>query len=73
MSQPTETEQTRPEDKWPIAKQDLKIGVVLAFVAGDPVPPETVETQGWGDLVTGPNTKAAAKVREQATEGAPSS
>ena len=48
-----------------VATQDLLIdGAVPAFRRGDTVPVEHVERYGWGDLVAGESTKAAAQARE---------
>lgn len=56
------------QDDWPVATADLKVGNVLAAVAGDRVPPDTVERNGWQDLVAKPNTRAAKAAGETAAE-----
>lgn len=44
-----------------IATEPLEIGYVRAHNAGDPVPEENIEANGWGDKVAKVGTKAAEK------------
>lgn len=45
-----------------IATADIYVGTALAHAAGDTVPAENVDLNGWQDLVAREGTKAADEV-----------
>ena len=50
-----------------IAKQNIPVGEALAYSRGQRVEADAVETNGWGDLVVGENTKEAREIRAEVT------
>lgn len=45
-------------ESFKVAKENLYVGTALAHVAGDLVPAENVEPNGWGGSVVSPDSKA---------------
>jgi hypothetical protein len=52
-----------------VAKQDIYVGVALAYRSGDPVPVSNVQAHGYdkNDMVVKAGTKAAAAVQSEGT------
>jgi hypothetical protein len=46
-----------------VAKEDLFVGIHRAHFAGDVVPEENIEPNGWDDLVAREGTTAAAEAQ----------
>lgn len=50
-------------ESFKVATENLYVGTALAHVAGDLVPADNVEPNGWGSSVANPDTKAAKAVQ----------
>lgn len=50
-----------------IAKEDIRVGEVLAYTRGQRVEADAVKANGWEGLVVGENTKEARQIAAEIT------